>query len=126
MRAADTNLVVRLIVRDDDEQEAVAKAFIEQGVWLSHVVLVETAWVLQSTYGRDHSEVADALEMLLNEPHVTIQDPDVVEAALAHYRRRPSLKFTDCLILEIARKAGHLPLGTFDRNFGKLDGTQRL
>jgi acetyl-CoA carboxylase biotin carboxylase subunit len=29
-------------------------------------------------------------------------------------------------ILEIARKAGHLPLGTFDRTLGKLDGAQKL
>jgi len=28
--------------------------------------------------------------------------------------------------LEIARKAGHLPLGTFDRNLARLDGTRRL
>ncbi len=29
-------------------------------------------------------------------------------------------------VLEVARKAGHLPLGTFDRELGKLDGVQRL
>jgi hypothetical protein len=33
---------------------------------------------------------------------------------------RPALGFSDCLILEIARKAGHLPLGTFDRDRSKL------
>lgn len=32
----------------------------------------------------------------------------------------------DCLMLEVARKAGHLPLGTFDRNLGKLEGAERL
>jgi predicted nucleic acid-binding protein len=36
------------------------------------------------------------------------------------------LGFSDCLVLEIARKAGHLPLGTFDRNLSKLDGAQKL
>jgi hypothetical protein len=29
-------------------------------------------------------------------------------------------------MVEIARKAGHLPLGTFDRDLGKIDGAQRL
>ena len=29
-------------------------------------------------------------------------------------------------VLETARKAGHIPLGTFDRSLAKLDGTQRL
>jgi predicted nucleic acid-binding protein len=36
------------------------------------------------------------------------------------------LGFSDCLVLEVSRKAGHLPLGTFDRELGKLDGVQRL
>jgi len=57
---------------------------------------------------------------------LTLQDADAVALALDHFRSRPSLGFSDCLVLEIARKAGHLPLGTFDRNFAKLDGTQRL
>jgi len=30
------------------------------------------------------------------------------------------------LVLEAARKAGHLPLGTFDRDLSKLDGAERL
>jgi predicted nucleic acid-binding protein len=34
--------------------------------------------------------------------------------------------FSDCLVLEIARKAGHLPVATFDRDFAKLDDVQRL
>ena len=42
------------------------------------------------------------------------------------FRSRPALGFSDCLILEIARKAGHLPLGTFDRELGKIDGAKRL
>ena len=51
---------------------------------------------------------------------------DVVAAAPEHFRERPALGFSDCLILEVARKAGHLPLGTFDRELDKLAGTQKL
>ena len=54
------------------------------------------------------------------------QDPDAVAAAVEHYRRRRALGFSDCLVLEVARKAGHLPLGTFDRNLAKLAGAERL
>ena len=50
----------------------------------------------------------------------------MVTAAIAHFRRRRSLGFSDCLMLEVARKAGHLPLATFDRHLGKIDGAQRL
>ena len=46
-----------------------------------------------------------------------------VAAALELYRRRPALGFSDCLMLELASKAGQLPLGTFDRALGKIEGT---
>ena len=126
MRAVDTNVLVRLVVRDDDKQLQLATDYVNKGVWVSHLVLVETAWVLSQVYRRNASEVAAALEMLLTHPQVTLQDPEVVRAALDHYRQRPSLRFSDCMILEIARKAGHTPLGTFDKSLSSLDGAERL
>jgi predicted nucleic-acid-binding protein len=126
MRAVDTNVLVRLIVRDDERQVAVAQAFVERGVWVSLFVLAEMVWVLRSVYRRDQEAIAIAVEMLLENPTVTMQDSDVVAAALEQYRLAPSLGFSDCMLLEIARKAGHLPLGTFDRKLSRLDGTERL
>jgi predicted nucleic-acid-binding protein len=126
MRAADTNVLVRLVTRDEAKQLASAESFVAAGAWVSHVVLAETLWVLESVYELDAEQRATAIDMLLNHANITLQDPDVVTAALARFRRKLSLGFSDCLVLEIARKAGHLPLGTFDRDLGKLDGVQRL
>ncbi len=64
--------------------------------------------------------------MLLNHNELSLQDADVVAAALTHFRGRSAVEFSDCLVLEIARKAGHLPVATFDRNFAKLVNVQRL
>ncbi|HEV2701399.1 MAG TPA: type II toxin-antitoxin system VapC family toxin [Steroidobacteraceae bacterium] len=126
MRAVDTNVVVRLIVRDDSEQVRAAEEFAGGGAWISHLVLVETAWVLDAVYGRSPVQISTAVEMLLNHKDLTLQDAEVVVGALEHFRNRPILGFSDCLVLELARKAGHLPLGTFDRDLAKLDGAVRL
>jgi predicted nucleic-acid-binding protein len=126
MRAVDTNVLVRLIVQDDPEQTASAKSFSQSGVWASVLTLAETIWVLGTFYGFGPKELADAVEMLLDNPGLVLQDSDAVAAALMLFRARPSLGFSDCLILEVARKAGHLPLGTFDRDLGRSDGAQRL
>ena len=126
MRAIDTNILVRLVTRDDPKQVAAAESFVAKGAWVSHLVLAETLWVLEAVYDLDAKRCAIAVEMLLNHRSLTLQDPDVVTAALRHFRRKPSLGFSDCLVLEVARKSGHLPLGTFDRNLGKLDGAERL
>jgi predicted nucleic-acid-binding protein len=126
MRAVDTNVLVRLVTRDDQKQVAAAESFISKGAWVSNLVLVEATWVLAAVYDLTPAEIATAVEMLLHHRDLTIQDPDAVAAALERYRRRSALGFSDCLILEVARKAGHLPLGTFDRDLGKLDGAERL
>jgi predicted nucleic-acid-binding protein len=126
MRAVDTNVLVRLATRDDATQIAAAEAFVAQGAWVSHLVLVEAMWVLDSVYNLGPEKIATAVDMFLNHKELTIQDADVVEAALQNFQTRPELGFSDCLILEVARKAGHLPLGTFDRDLGKLEGTHRL
>ena len=126
MLAVDTSVLVRLLARDDADQVRAAEAFISKGAWVSHLVLAETLWVLDSVYDLSHVQITTAIEMLLNHRELSLQDADVVTAALNHYRRRSAVDFSDCLVLEIARKAGHLPLGTFDRNFAKLDAVQRL
>lgn len=125
MRAVDTNVLVRLIARDDPKQMTAAESFVAKGAWISHLVLAETLWVLESVYELDAEQRATAVDMLLNHRSLTLQDADVVTAALARFRHKPSLGFSDCLVLEIARKAGHVPLGTFDRDLGKLDGAER-
>jgi predicted nucleic-acid-binding protein len=126
MRAIDTNVLVRLLTRDDAKQTAAAEAFVAPGAWVSVLVLVEAVWVLVAVYGIEPTALASSLRMLLEHDALVLQGADAVEAALEDFRSRPSLGFSDCLILQIARKAGHVPLGTFDRTLSKLDGVQRL
>ena len=126
MHAVDTNVLVRLLVRDDARQAAAAETYVAKGAWVSTLVLEETLWVLDAVYQRSPPQIANAVALMLHHKDLTLQDADVVALALIHFRARPSLGFSDCLVLEIARKAGHLPLGTFDRSLGKLDGAHRL
>jgi predicted nucleic-acid-binding protein len=126
MRAVDTNLLVRLVVGDDARQAAAAEAFVQPGAWVSHLVLAETVWVLESVYGLDAGRLAEAVEMLLNHQNLTVQDAGIATLALKQFRRHPRLGFSDCLVLEIARGAGHLPLGTLDRELARLEGAARV
>jgi predicted nucleic-acid-binding protein len=126
MRAIDTNVVVRLIVRDDPRRTASAEAFIKGGAWVSVLALAEAIWVLATVYRLNSRALATAIEMLLDHRDLVLQEPDAVRAALELFRVRPTLGFSDCLMLQLARKAGHLPLGTFDRNLASAEGAQKL
>ena len=126
MRAVDTNVLVRLITRDDARQAATADAFVEKGAWVSVLALAEATWVLATVYKLNAASLATAVEMLLNHKDLTLQDSDAVAAALDLFRSRPALGFSCCLMLHLARKAGHLPLGTFDRGLARMEGTRKL
>ena len=126
MRAVDTNVLVRLITRDDSRQAGAADRFVEKGAWVSVLALAEATRVLGTVYDFDATRLATAIEMLLEHKDLTLQDAGVVAAALDLFRARPVLGFFDCLMLQLARKAGHLPLGTFDQALAKTDGAQKL
>jgi predicted nucleic-acid-binding protein len=126
MLAIDTNVLVRLLARDDAKQAVAADKFIAKGAWVSHLVLAETLWVLASVYDRTATQQITILEMLLGHESLVLQDADTVTAALVHFRKKPAQGLSDCLVLEIARNAGHTPLGTFDKALAKLPGALAL
>ena len=64
MRAVDTNVLVRLVTRDDPKQVRAAEAFVANGAWVPHLALVEAMWVLEAVYDLGPTEMATALEML--------------------------------------------------------------
>ena len=126
MRAIDTNVLVRLIVRDEPAQVEEAESFVAQGAWVSQLVLAETVWVLESVYGLSRRQVATVVAMLVEHDRLTLQDEDAIRRAYAAFEQDGAAGFTDFLIVEAARKVGHTPVGTFDRAMSRIDGTQRL
>jgi predicted nucleic-acid-binding protein len=126
MRAVDTNVLVRIVVCDEPKQLAAATRFVQGGAWIPLIVLVETVWVLSSFYELSRREIAETIDVLLNHQSLSVQDSEVVTAALGAFRNTGGVEFSDCLTLEVARRNGNLPVGTFDRRFGKLAGAALL
>jgi predicted nucleic-acid-binding protein len=105
MAVVDSNVLVRLLTRDDPRQLESARAFVRQGVWVSILALAEAVWVLRTVSRRSAAELADLIEVLLNHQDLILQDAEAVEAALDTFRARPSLGFSDCLMLALARNS---------------------
>ena len=97
MRAVDTNVLVCLLTGDDERQAVAAEDFVTHAgsAWVSLVVLVVTAWVLESVYDRSGAEIAAAVRTLLDHQLLALQDPEVVEAALEQFKRKPSVGFSE-------------------------------
>lgn len=116
MIALDTNVVVRVLTRDDPEQTAAAERVMNTGrLWLAKTVLLEVAWVLRHTYGLDREAIADGLRTLLGYRRLQVEDRPAALRALAWYGE--GLDFADALHLASAGPA--ITFATFDRTLAK-------
>jgi predicted nucleic-acid-binding protein len=126
VRAIDTNVLVRALLRDDEEQAAVAERAIDAGAWCSHLVLMETAWVLRKLAGWSREDVAAGLDLCMSMPGLTIDERTSVRVAIDKYPAYPAITFSDAMILAHAAGRGHGPLLTFDRDLANLRGAEGL
>ena len=78
MRAVDTNLLVRIIIRDNIGQAKAADAFIAGGAWVSILALAEVIWVLGTVHALGPAELATAVEILLDHKDLALQDSEAV------------------------------------------------
>ncbi len=82
MRAVDTNVLVRALVRDDPKQSAKAEALLGAApVFVPITVILELEWVLRSRYGFAPPLVARALNLLAGLGNVVLHERAAVLAA---------------------------------------------
>ena len=76
---ADTNVLLRLVVDDDEAQSALAIAAMESAsvVAISVHALCELAWVLDRIYAVPRSDVASAIRGLVEIGNVVVNRPAV-------------------------------------------------
>lgn len=120
MIAVDTNVLVRLVVRDDDMQaERAAVLFAENEIYVCKTVLLETEWVLRFGYGLDGAAILDALKGVVGLPHVSAEDSLAVAKALDLLEA--GMDFADALHLASSREAA--AFATFDKRLKKCADT---
>lgn len=121
MRAVDTNLLVRLIARDEPEQRSAARAVMAAGdVLLLPTVLLEAEWVLRSRYRLPRAEIAAGLTTLCAQEGVSVASAEAVARALSAYAEGGD--FADHLHFALAAEHGAAAFVTFDRDFVAVAG----
>ena len=120
MNAIDTNVLVRLIVKDDDVQAKKALNYVKKHgeVFISAVVLCETTWVFESCYDIKKRELINIIEKILTTTQLTVEYPEAIWLALNEYKRI-NTDFSDCLIGAIAKHHKCHEVVTFDKKAAK-------
>ena len=116
MLAIDTHLVVRYLTGDHPKQSPRARDLIDrQPVFAGVTVILETEWVLRSTYEYRPAEIAHALRVFAGLPTVTVEDGAIVAAALG--LAETGMDFADAL--HLGRAAHCEGFASFDRKLVK-------
>lgn len=127
----DTNVLVRLVVQDDEQQTLVALALLakyaerSESMFVAITVMIELEWVLRSRYKFHKTEVLRAFSSLMTTVELVFESESPLEQAVARYEVGRA-EFADYLHLALSAKHGALPFLTFDIGAGKEAGTKLL
>lgn len=112
MIAVDTNVVVRLLTRDDETQFQAAHALFQQeDIFISKTVVLEVEWVLRFAYEFAAGDIVAALRRLFGLDNVGLEHALHVATALDWHAQ--GLDFADALHLAAAQEADRFV--TFDQ-----------
>lgn len=129
MIALDTNVLLRHLIGDGEEQAALAHRLIEEELttadpgFVSIAVLLETIWVLRRGYGYSAQQVVGVVRALLLAPQLVVDQAAVVDKAL---KAAGTVDLADAIIHELGRRAGCRETVTFDRRFAQHAEVRRL
>ncbi|WP_414040086.1 type II toxin-antitoxin system VapC family toxin [Acidithiobacillus sp. M4-SHS-6] len=116
MIAIDTNILVRLLTRDNEEQyEASHKLFSSKELFIPDTVILETEWVLRYAYELEPVEVCAALRGVFGLENVHLANAQTIALAISWHEQ--GLDFADAFHLSLCQ--GHEALKTFDEKFAK-------
>lgn len=130
MKALDTNLLVRYIVRDDLRQSRLADKVIdgaadaEEELFIGSIALCELVWVLESCYEKSRKSIADVIDTILETACFHIEGKSEAFRALEEYREERG-DFADYLMGELNQTAGCEITLTFDKSL-KTSSNHRL
>ena len=128
MIAIDTNVLVRVLVNDPKAKEQCQFArdliITNKDIWVCRIVLVETVWVLQSSYKFSKDQIVAVLEKLIEHPSIHLEDADNLDNVLTLYSAS-NAGFADCLILDNAQHR-QLVLHTFDLKLSRVHGAMQV
>jgi len=127
----DTNVLLRLLVDDAEEQASrqrvLAARLIEgaeaagERLFVTDVALCEIVWAMRYTYRVPRATIRETLGALVRTKHFTFERPEGLGRAVTAFGAGRG-DFADYLIRERAREAGCGTVATFDRDLLTEDG----
>lgn len=120
----DTNMLLRLVVRDHEEQHEKVTALLARDnnaeYFINNLTLSEFVWVMKKLYKFEKNKILLSLNIILKSPFFNFENPILLQDALEIYSREPGYDFPDILIGLVNQSYGCSATCTFDRKAAQL------
>jgi len=128
VKAVDTNILLRFVMRDDENQFAKANSFLssrtpDDPAFVSLIVLVEFAWTLRQRYGYSRKDIVSLVAILLEAREIVFEDESHLSIIVSEATRGD---LADHLISYCATRAGCSSTVTFDTDAAKAIPSMEL
>lgn len=131
MKGIDTNILIRFLVQDHQQQAAIVHQLfseterLKQTLLVTNLVLLETIWVLESVYQVKRSAILDTIDELMTLPILQFNQQPVIRQFL-DTARQSKIDLSDALIGHWARERGCTTVLTFDKKAARSELFERL
>lgn len=122
----DTNVLVRFLVGDNPVQQKQAARWFKEAehgkyvIVLTPLVVAETSFVLESFYKLKRADIANALEVIVSERWIKVEERETLQHIWDDYR--DGLHFVDSYLCAWA-KIVHGSVLTFDKKITRKEKT---
>ena len=111
----DTNVILRYLLDDNEEQALIAEHLIDGDAWTTPEVLAEVTYVLDCVYNASRKDIAAALQIIENK--IELQPQSVYSRAIKEFSES-KLDFVDCMIVAY-EKEGVSRVFSFDKELNR-------
>ena len=126
----DTNILIRLIVKDDDIKRKACEKLLEKAkrkeviLYILPVAIIEIVWVLEKYYKLDKKVIRELVEAILNTPELKCEMEDVFKKAIKSYEEK-NIKFADAVMGYWGLERGFSTVYTYDeKDFKRIEGLE--
>ncbi|MCB1179115.1 MAG: PIN domain-containing protein [Leptospiraceae bacterium] len=119
MKAIDANLILRYIIKDNQElYDVSAKIIDNEEILIPGEIILEVVYVLLKVYNVDRSDIANSISNILNYPNITIYDKELIEEALSIFASE-NIDYADALLVSL-NKTRKMEVETLDKKILKI------
>lgn len=126
MNGIDTNILLRFLLKDDEQQAALAYSLFKQveqrgeKLFVPIIVVLEMIWVLESAYDISRQEIVASISDLLSMPILAFETQPAVQMFVVSTQQN-NFDLSDLLLAHSAAYSHCEKVYTFDKKASKFN-----